>query len=186
MKNFLTFLATIFTVAMLIYAIGYTVPKLVDIYSPKDIIEKSDTVFEHDTLYFEAKKTDSIPKIKYETIRKRDTIYLHSKDSDVMIPRVITLKKKDYEDTLQMGQDTLVYRASVTGRSYEDEDLPKLDSISLILKGYNLKDKEVITIEKIVRQKRRKWAIGAQVGYGYGFKSKMFEPYAGFGISYNF
>lgn len=68
----------------------------------------------------------------------------------------------------------------------EGDSFPKLDSISFILRGFNVKDKEVITIEKKKRQKGRKWAIGVQGGYGYGFKSRQFEPFVGIGVSYTF
>lgn len=183
MKNIVTFIATIFTVALLIWAIGWTVPRIVDIYKDKPI-ERVDTVIQRDTLYFEAKKTDSIPKIKYQTITQRDTIYLHDKDSDIMIPRLIAIKKKGYTDTLQIGNDTLSYTASITGRGYEDEDYPKLDSISFVLRDVQVKEKEVITVEKIIKQKQRKWAIGVQGGYGYGFNSKQIEPFVGIGVSY--
>ena len=176
----------IFLAIATIWALLFTIPKIIEVMTPPDVEVKADTVIKRDTLYYEMKKTDSIPKIKYETITKRDTIYIHSKDSDIMIPRYIQIKKKGYVDTLQMGQDTLLYEAHIEGRSYEDEDYPRLDSISFVLRGYNLKEKETITIEKIIRQKPRKWHFGAQAGYGYGFKSQKFEPYAGIGISYTF
>ena len=83
-----------------------------------------------------------------------------------------------------MGNDTLTYNAHVTGRSYEDEDYPTLDSISFVLRGFYTKEDKIITIEKITQQKTRKWAIGLQVGYGYCFKSKQAEPFIGIGVSY--
>lgn len=68
----------------------------------------------------------------------------------------------------------------------DGDSFPRLDSIRFDLKGYNIHDKQVITKTIIKRQKAKKWAIGVQGGYGYGFKSKQFEPYVGIGISYNF
>lgn len=94
MKNLLIFIATIFTVALLIWAVGYTVPKVIDIYKNKPI-EKSDTIFKSDTIWFEKTTGDTLPKYKYETIIKHDTLYKLAKgDSVEKIPRVITLKKK--------------------------------------------------------------------------------------------
>ena len=183
MKNLLTFIATIFTVALLIWAIAYTVPKIIEVQKP-DIIERVDTVIQRDTLYFEARKTDSIPKIKYQTITQIDTIYLHDKDSDIMIPRQILVKKKGYTDTLQIGNDTLSYTASITGRGYEDEDYPKLDSISFLLRGYNIRDKEIITNTIIKRQKGLK--VAPAIGVGYGVINRKPDIWAGISISYNF
>lgn len=168
-----------------IWVIGYTAPKLYNIYKDEPKTEiKVDTVYHSDTLYFEAKKTDSIPKIVYQTITKRDTLYLHDKDSDIMIPRLVVHKKKEYSDTLQIGQDTLSYTAMVNGRSYEDEDLPKLDSISFVLRGFQVKDKEVITNTITRQQKARKWHVGAQAGYGYGVTTKKPDIFIGIGVSY--
>ena len=95
MKNLLVTLATIISVALLIWAVGYTVPKIIDIYKNKPVIEKVDTILTHDTLYFEKTVTDTMPEYRYETIIKYDTLYKLAKgDSIEKIPRVITLKKK--------------------------------------------------------------------------------------------
>lgn len=95
MKNILTTLATIFAVALLIWAVGYTAPKIIDIYKNKPVIEKSDTIYKSDTIWFEKTTGDTLPKYKYETIIKHDTLYKLAKgDSIEKIPRVITLKKK--------------------------------------------------------------------------------------------
>lgn len=94
MKNLLTFLATIFTVTLLIYAVGYAVPRIIEIYKNKPI-EKTDTIYKSDTVYFERTVADTLPKYKYETIIKHDTLYKLAKgDSVEKIPRLITLKKK--------------------------------------------------------------------------------------------
>ena len=95
MKDLTKTLATIFAVALLIWAVGYTAPKIIDIYKNKPVIEKSDTIYKSDTIWFEKTTGDTLPKYKYETIIKHDTLYKLAKgDSIEKIPRVITLKKK--------------------------------------------------------------------------------------------
>lgn len=185
-KNLLEILTGILLALATVWVIGYTAPKLYDIYKDSHMTEtiKTDTVMKSDTIYFEARKTDSIPKIVHQTITKRDTLYFHDKDSDIMIPRTIFVKKKVYSNTLQMGQDTLLYTASLTGRGYEDEEYPKLDSISFVLRGFYTKEDKVITNTITKRQKARKWHVGLQVGYGYGFSSRQIEPFVGIGVSY--
>ncbi len=84
-----------------------------------------------------------------------------------------------------MGTDTLTYNASISGWSVDNDSMPMLDSIKFALKGYTIKDKEVITNTIIKRQKAKKWHIGVQAGYGYGFKSKQVEPFIGIGVSYS-
>lgn len=85
-----------------------------------------------------------------------------------------------------MGNDTLTYDASISGWSVDNDSFPRLDSIRFDLKGYNIHDKQVITKTIIKRQKQKKLHFGVQAGYGYGFKSKQFEPYVGIGVSYTF
>ena len=185
-KNLLEIITGIILALATVWVIGFSAPKLYEIYKDSHMTEtiKTDTVVRSDTIYFEETKIDTMPKVVYQTITKRDTLYFHDKDSDIMVPRMIFVKKKDYSDTLQMGQDTLLYTASVTGRSYEDEDYPKLDSISFILRGYNTKDKEIITNTITRQQKARKWYIGAQAGYGYGIINKKPDIFVGIGVSY--
>lgn len=185
-KNLLEILTGILLAILTVWVIGYTAPRLYDIYKDAHTTEtiKTDTVVRSDTIYFEVQKTDSVPQVIYESITKRDTLYFHDKDSDIMIPRMIFVKKKEYSDTLQIGQDTLLYTASVTGRSYEDEEYPKLDSISFVLRGYNTKDKEIITSTITRQQKARKWHVGAHAGYGYGITVKKPDIFVGIGVSY--
>lgn len=95
MKNILTTLATIFAVALLIWAVGYTAPKVIDIYKNKPI-EKVDTIIKSDTIYFEKTVTDTMPKYRYETIVKYDTLYKWKAKGDSIekIPVRMELKKK--------------------------------------------------------------------------------------------
>lgn len=89
-----------------------------------------------------------------------------------------------YQKTEVIGNDTLSYEATVEGRSYENEDYPKLDTIKFNLRGFYTKEDKVITNTIIKREKQRKWHIGVQSGYGYGINSRQFEPYIGIGVSY--
>lgn len=94
MKDLFKTLGLLFGLALFIWAIGFTVPKIYDIYHPTQEI-KTDTVFYTDTLYFERTVTDTMPVCRYETIVKRDTLYKLAKgDSIERIPRQIVLKKK--------------------------------------------------------------------------------------------
>ena len=95
MKDLTKTIGTIVAVALLIWAVGYTTPKILDIYKNKPLIEKSDTIYKSDTIWFEKTTGDTLPKHRYETIIIHDTLYKLAKgDSIEKIPRVITLKKK--------------------------------------------------------------------------------------------
>lgn len=94
MKDLFKTLGLLFGIALIIWAIGFTYPKIYDIYHPTQEI-KTDTIYSTDTLYFERTVTDTLPAYRYETIVKRDTLYKLAKgDSIEKIPRVIMLKKK--------------------------------------------------------------------------------------------
>lgn len=95
MKDLTKTLATIFAVALLIWAVGYTAPKIIDIYKNKPV-EKVDTVYYSDTLYFERTVTDTLPKYRYQTIVKYDTLYKWKAKGDSIekIPVRMELKKK--------------------------------------------------------------------------------------------
>lgn len=95
MKNFIKFILAFFITIMILFGVSTVIPKIVDIYKNKPVIEKSDTIFKSDTIWFEKTTGDTLPKYKYETIIKHDTLYKLAKgDSIEKIPRVITLKKK--------------------------------------------------------------------------------------------
>lgn len=83
------------------------------------------------------------------------------------------------------GQDTLEYTAHVTGRSYEDEDLPTLDSISFVLMASKVKEVQTITNTITKRQRARKWHLSPSIGYGYGLTTRKTDLFVGIGVSYN-
>ena len=94
MKESIKYLAILFIVLFTIWGISTSIPKVLDIYKNKPI-EKVDTVYYSDTVFFERTVTDTMPVYRYETIVKRDTLYKLAKgDSIEKLPRVIVLKKK--------------------------------------------------------------------------------------------
>ena len=104
MKNFIKFILAFFITIMILFGVSTVIPKIVDIYKNKPVIEKSDTIFKSDTIWFEKTTGDTLPKYKYETIIKHDTLYKLAKgDSIEKIPRVITLKKKSILKRYPLG-----------------------------------------------------------------------------------
>ncbi len=94
MKEVIKFFVILFIILFVIWGISTSIPKVLDIYKNKPI-EKVDTVYYSDTVFFERTVTDTMPVYRYETIVKRDTLYKLAKgDSIEKLPRVIVLKKK--------------------------------------------------------------------------------------------
>jgi len=77
-----------------------------------------------------------------------------------------------------------MYKASVTGRAYEDEPYPTLDSISFNLRHKYYQTNTFTTIEKITPEKQRKWHITPSIGAGYGITTRKPDIYVGISIGY--
>lgn len=135
-------------------------------------------------------KSDTITKtiIKYDTICKikpivktnniinYDTVYVGQNsiinDSSVVLPKI----HKTYTDSL--------YYAAITG--YYDISL---DTINVYPK--TIYTNTIITNDKIIKEKRKKFGLGINFGYGiqynyYNAKNKLnYGPYIGIGLQYN-
>ena len=78
--------------------------------------------------------------------------------------------------------DTIRYNAWISGRSYQEEDYPTLDSIKFRLSHKYYQTNTTTIIEKTKPQKRSIIHIQPQAGLGYGITKKEFDVYVGLGI----
>lgn len=87
---------------MTVWVIGFTAPKIYQIYKDKNVTEtvKSDTIILKDTLFLDRTVTDTLPKTVYQTVVEHDTVYRVKGDSIEAQPRIIVLKKKLYRKPL--------------------------------------------------------------------------------------
>lgn len=173
MKNLIITLATIFTVALLIWAIGHSLPKIISIYKDKPKTEiKIDTVIteKRDTIILTNVKPYT--EIKYKTVR--DTFYTDKYDTVVVD---VPLSVQKYEaDTMANDGTKVHYRASISG--YRQS----LDTL-----WFDVAHNEKTITKEIIKYKRnRGFKIAPYVGYGYGLNSKQFEPSVGICVAYNF
>lgn len=165
MKKFLIFLAAVLIVSVLLN-VGW---RCASAGGSDTISVRTDTVYHTitDTLH------DTVPKLITERVTDSVRIPVPSTDTVTM------------HDTLNLAvvqrqyTDDSTYTAYVSGLQYDP--WPRLDSINVQRRTIV----ETITNTVTMRQPRSRWAIGAQVGYGYGFRSGYLEPYAGIGITYN-
>ena len=127
-----------------------------------------DTVVVYDTIPHYYPKPVSEERVRYVTrylpAVKTDTIFrdnsVNSAKDSVAV--VVPITQKHYR--------ALEYDAYVSG--YE----ANLDSIKVY------RQKEFITETVTISKPPNRFTIGIQGGYGYGFKSRQWEPYAGIGI----
>lgn len=160
-------LIAIIMMAISFFTIYFSTPRNID--KIDTVITTRVDTFWNDTVI---EKTKYIPK-KVEVI-KTDTIL---KDT------ILTTELKTYIDTLCSNNDSIILKNYISGTN------SNLDSTSVDWR----KHKEIITntveITKYIEKKKTffdKFKVGVQVGYGYGFKSKELEPYAGIGVTFSF
>lgn len=77
-----------------------------------------------------------------------------------------------------------MYKASVTGRAYDNEPYPTLDSISFNLRHKYYQTNTTTIIEKTTPQKQRKWSVQPSVGIGYGITQQKPDIYIGITLGY--
>ena len=132
--------------------------------------------------------------VRRDTIVMRDTIRV-TKPSEVVTEYVEHVKEKPVivRDTEVVERDPqVVYERGdsveipIVQKMYVDSTYtawvsgykPSLDSIEVYRK--TVVQRETITL----RKNAPRWGIGFTVGYGYGTRNKVFEPFVGIGVYY--
>lgn len=130
-------------------------------------------------------KRDTVRVYKYDTIPKPKPVH----DTSYVV-RYVKVKVESGQSNLSVQSES--EKDSVTlaveQKVYRDSDyvawvsgvMPSLDSLNIFMRT------ETVTITETItkREKAPRWSVGLQGGYGYGIKSKQFEPFVGVGVSY--
>lgn len=160
---------------LIVFVVGVVIGALCGFFVGKGIydrpIEESvtrDTVTLHDTI------PEYLPAPKDSAHIKWVTRWLPTKHDTI----------DHFVEVSNMVHDTIAVEVPITSKHYGNENYdawvsgfePSLDSIKVYQKT------EYIT-ETVTRSKPpNRFTVGIQGGYGYGFKSKTWEPYVGVGI----
>ena len=145
-------------------AAGLFLPRLCPFMRPKaEVITRTDTLTLRDT------------------IRETQPVYVTNTETDTML--VVVTDTVTISDTvyLVLGREQRHYR----GDGYEawvSGYRPQLDSV------WVYQETSYFTKEVTVSEKKKRWGIGVQVGYGMSVPGgkPVFSPYVGIGISWNF
>ena len=178
MKNLLKTLTIILTTALLIWAAGHTIPKIIEVTTPpeKEKVDttKTDTVLtdKRDTLYLTPKKP--YVEIRYKTVR--DTFF--SEKHDTLLVEVPLSVQKYEGDTLSTNGLKVQYRANVIGYR------ASLDSLMFTVERKDTTIYKEITITKW--KKKRGFIVTPYAGVGYNPIDKNIAPTIGIGIGYRF
>lgn len=172
MKDILKTIGLIFTVAMLIYAVGYTVPKILEIERPVETQIRVDTVLteKHDTILLTNQKpyTEIRYKIVTDTLRTTDS---------VKVPVEVPLSLQKYEgDTLSTDGTKVHYKASISG--YRQS----LDTLWFDVERHD----RIITKEVTKWKEKKGFKVAPSIGAGYGVINRKPDIYFGVSLSYIF
>lgn len=138
-------------------------------FSEQHIVEK----IQNDTVYVDKIIHDSVPKLLYKEIIRYDTIYVTINDS-TEIPVELPIENKKYSNTIVQGNDTISYNASVSGFK------PVLEDISFKVAYPLLKE------TKWLKEPKKRFTHGLQIGVGYGMFNKNIDVYLGYGFQFTF
>ena len=133
---------------------------------------KIDTIWKDTTIT----KIKSVPK--YIEKIKTDTVYTSNGDSIFL-----ETENKIYNDTLTCKNDSIILQSYISGIN------SNLDSIKADWRKSETIITNTVEITKYIEKKKTffdHFKVGVVVGYGYGFKNKDIEPFAGISINYNF
>lgn len=171
MKDILKTIGLIFTVAMLIYAVGYTVPKILEIERPVE------TQIRVDTVITEKRDTIILTNIKpYTEIKYKKVVDTLKTIDSVFVPVEVPLSVQKYEaDTLSNDGTKVHYRASISG--YRQS----LDTL-----WFDVERHDRIITKEVTKWKNRKWSVSPSIGAGYGMINRKLDIWIGVSANYNF
>lgn len=138
-----------------------------------------------DTVYQTYQFTDTLVKPVYVKKVETDTVIIVKNDG-TEVKQNLSLKQKYYSDTIKVNGDTLSYSLSITGRSLDDEDYPRLDNIDIKGTYKQTNTIKYVPYEVKTNEKQSRFKISPQIGVGYGFINRKPDIYLGVGLSYNF
>lgn len=151
----------------------------------KDFVNSIDTttltIVEKDTVYKTKTLTDSIPKYITRWNTKIETLF---KEND-STPHTVQLKGKTYSNTVTDDNDTITYKAHISGYDVDSVGYPRLDSIGFTLRRFvthtNTTSKQVVNVP----QKRQFITTSPSVMLGYDPINKQWGAMVGVSLNFN-
>jgi len=153
----------------------------------RDLQEQPTKIEEKIVVKYKEKK-DSMPDAKKETVVGTIKIPVPKQIQDPWISDNLSEsfldsvgfsdKLSDIPDSIEVPRTQKVYSDS-TYTAYVSGYAPCLDSIYVRQK---IIEHSIVETRTVPTKQFRRWNVGLIGGYGYGFKSKEFEPFVGFGL----
>lgn len=176
------YIIVIWLVVALCLSLGYNYKQY------RDLQEQTTKIKEKIVVKYKEKK-DSMPDAKKETVvgtikipvpKQIQDPWISDNLSESVLDSVgISDKLSDIPDSIEVPRTQKVYSDS-TYTAYVSGYDPCLDSIFVRQK---IIEHSIVETRTVPTKQFRRWNVGLIGGYGYGFKSKEFEPFVGFGLT---
>lgn len=154
----------------------------------RDLQEQPTKIQEKIVVKYKEKK-DSMPEPKTEkvvgTIKipvpkpNQDPLFSDNLSENALDSVGFSDNLSDIPDSIEVPRTQKVYSDS-SYTAYVSGYEPRLDSIFVREK---IVEHSIVETRTVATKKFRRWNVGLVGGYGYGFKSKEFEPFVGVGIT---
>ena len=155
------------------------------LYDYKKLVSSIDctTIVTTDTVYQTKTYRDTIPQYITRWKTKRDTLFKF-KENDT-VPHLVELKGKAYSNTITDSNDTITYKAHISGYDVDSVGYPRLDSIEFTLRRFitqtNTTSKQVVNVQ----QKRQFITTSPSVTFGYDPFNKQWGAMVGLSLNFN-
>lgn len=157
----------------------------------RDLQEQPTKIQEKIVVKYKEKK-DSMPEPKTEkvvgTIKipvpkpNQDPLFSDNLSENALDSVGFSDNLSDIPDSIEVPRTQKVYSDS-SYTAYVSGYEPRLDSIFVREK---IVEHSIFETRTVPTKKFRRWNVGLVGGYGYGFKSKEFEPFVGVGVTLSF
>ena len=151
-------------------------------------LQEQPTKIEEKIVVKYVEKKDSMPDAKQETVVGTIKIPIPKPKPETMLSDNaldsvgFSDNLSDIPDSIEVPRTQKVYSDS-TYTAYVSGYEPCLDSIFVRQK---IVEHSIVETRTVATKKFRRWNVGVIGGYGYGFKSKEFEPFIGLGVTISF
>lgn len=151
----------------------------------KDFVNSIDTttltIVEKDTVYETKTLTDTVPQFITRWKTKTDTLF---KGND-STPHLVELKGKTYCNIVTDDNDTITYKAHISGYDMNNSQYPRLDSIEFTLRRFNIQTNTTSTRVVNVPQKQKLLTTSPSVTLGYDPINKQWGAMVGVSLNFN-
>ena len=148
-------------------------------------LQEQPTKIEEKIVVKYVEKKDSMPEAKKETVVGTIKIPIQKPKPETMLSDNaldsvgFSDNLSDIPDSIEVPRTQKVYSDS-TYTAYVSGYEPCLDSIFVRQK---IVEHSIVETRTVATKKFRRWNLGLIGGYGYGIKSKEFEPFVGVGLT---